>query len=73
MNNLNVPISSNNSSLFGKCQESLELLGERFRRLRVSRPAIASSDFVDHLFGELTHFSYVVELGNKASRERKRS
>lgn len=55
------------------CQESLRFLGERFGRFPPGLASIGRSDFVDRLFGELTHFSYVVELGAKSPNERKNS
>jgi len=71
VNNFSSLISTNNSEIFRKCQEGLVSLGKCF----LSPTAITNigrADFVDHLFGDLTHFSYVVELGDKTSRERKR-
>ncbi len=70
MNDLSV---SNSSKTSCTCRQRPMLLGERFRQTCAEFLNIGRSDFVDRLFGELTHFSYVVELGNKSTFERKNS
>lgn len=54
-----------------KSWESLRRLGERLRRrpARVGLPRTRRSAIVDRLFGDMTHFCFVVELDRKSSRK----
>lgn len=72
MDNANSLINTNNSKLFRTCQENLVSLGKCFRS-PAAISDIGRSDFIDRLFGELTHFAFVVDLGGNASRERDHS
>ena len=68
MNDLN---GSNSMNTAATRQQPPMLLGERLRQTWAEFLSIGRGDFVDRLFGELTHFSYVVELGNRSSFKRK--
>ena len=47
--------------------------GERLFLPQAGKTYQRASDIVEHLFGKMTHLSFVVELGAKGWRERNRS
>lgn len=52
---------------------SLRQLGARLHRPSVELPKRHRVGLVDRLFGQMTHFCFVVELDGKGARERRRS
>jgi hypothetical protein len=52
--------------------DKLKQLGARLQRPHAELPRKRHTDLVGRLFGELTHFCFVVELDGKGARARRR-